>query len=47
MVYTGGFHPKLERMVFRPALSLGVLSLDEFADIRLDREMTQSGSTSS
>ena len=40
MVYTGGFHPKPD-MVFGPALSLGVLSLDEFADIRLDRDMTQ------
>ena len=40
MVYTGGFHPKPD-MVFGPALSLGVLSLDEFADIRLDREMSQ------
>jgi radical SAM family uncharacterized protein/radical SAM-linked protein len=40
MVYTGGFHPKPD-MVFGPALSLGVLSLDELADIRLDRDMTQ------
>jgi radical SAM family uncharacterized protein/radical SAM-linked protein len=34
MVYTGGFHPKPD-MSFGPALSLGVLSLDEYADIRL------------
>jgi len=40
MVYTGGFHPKPD-MMFGPALSLGVLSLDEYADVRLDRDMTQ------
>jgi radical SAM family uncharacterized protein/radical SAM-linked protein len=40
MVYTGGFHPKPD-MTFGPALSLGVLSLDEYADLRLTAEMTQ------
>jgi radical SAM family uncharacterized protein/radical SAM-linked protein len=40
MVYTGGFHPKPD-MMFGPALSLGVLSLDEYADVRLDRDLTQ------
>jgi radical SAM-linked protein len=38
MVYTRGFHPKPD-MSFGPALSLGVLSLDEFADIRLARDL--------
>jgi radical SAM family uncharacterized protein/radical SAM-linked protein len=38
MVYTGGFHPKPD-MTFGPALSLGVMSLDEYADIRLDRDL--------
>ena len=33
-VYTKGFHPKPD-MSFGPALSLGVLSLDEYADLRL------------
>jgi radical SAM-linked protein len=32
--YTRGFHPKPD-MTFAPALSLGVLSLDEYVDIRL------------
>jgi radical SAM family uncharacterized protein/radical SAM-linked protein len=32
--YTQGFHPKPD-MTFSPALSLGVLSLDEYVDIRL------------
>jgi radical SAM-linked protein len=34
MVYTNGFHPKPD-MSFGPALSLGVMSLDEYADLRL------------
>jgi radical SAM family uncharacterized protein/radical SAM-linked protein len=38
MIYTGGFHPKPD-MSFGPALSLGVLSLDEYADLRLDAEL--------
>jgi radical SAM family uncharacterized protein/radical SAM-linked protein len=38
MVYTGGFHPKPD-MSFAPALSLGVLSLDEYADIRLAEDL--------
>jgi radical SAM-linked protein len=36
MVYTRGFHPKPD-MSFGPALSLGVMSLDEYVDIRLAR----------
>jgi radical SAM-linked protein len=39
MSYTRGYHPKPE-MVFAPALSLGVMSLDEYADVRLDRELS-------
>jgi radical SAM-linked protein len=38
MVYTNGFHPKPD-MTFGPALSLGVLSLDEYADIRLAQDL--------
>ncbi|MDI3286720.1 TIGR03960 family B12-binding radical SAM protein [Polyangium sp. 15x6] len=38
MVYTKGFHPKPD-MVFSPALSLGVASLDEYADVRLERAL--------
>ena len=34
MEYTQGFHPKPD-MVFAPALSLGVMSVDEFVEIRL------------
>ncbi|NUP13871.1 MAG: TIGR03960 family B12-binding radical SAM protein [Polyangiaceae bacterium] len=34
LVYTGGFHPKPD-MTFSPALSLGVMSLDEAVDIKL------------
>lgn len=34
MSYTQGFHPKPD-MSFGPALSLGVLSLDEYVDVRL------------
>jgi radical SAM-linked protein len=45
MAYTKGFHPKPE-MMFAPALSLGVMSLDEAVDIRLpaaldDRELAE------
>ncbi len=40
MVYTKGFHPKPD-MVFGPALSLGVASLDEYADLRLARSLGQ------
>jgi radical SAM family uncharacterized protein/radical SAM-linked protein len=39
-VYTGGFHPKPD-MTFGPALSLGVLSLDEYVDLRLDADYSQ------
>jgi radical SAM-linked protein len=34
MVHTGGFHPKPD-MTFAPALSLGVMSVDEYADLAL------------
>jgi radical SAM-linked protein len=37
-VYTNGFHPKPD-MSFGPALSLGVMSLDEYADIRLAADL--------
>jgi len=40
MVYTRGFHPKPD-MSFGPALSLGVMSLDEYADLRLSAELDQ------
>jgi radical SAM family uncharacterized protein/radical SAM-linked protein len=40
LTYTGGFHPKPD-MSFAPALSLGVTSLDEYADLRLDRELDE------
>ncbi|UQA61813.1 TIGR03960 family B12-binding radical SAM protein [Polyangium aurulentum] len=40
MVYTKGFHPKPD-MVFGPALSLGVMSLDEYVDVRLERMIEQ------
>jgi len=38
MVYTTGFHPKPD-MSFAPALGLGVMSLDEYVDIRLDLDL--------
>ena len=38
MVYTKGFHPKPD-MVFGPALSLGVMSLDEYADLRFAADL--------
>jgi radical SAM family uncharacterized protein/radical SAM-linked protein len=34
MFYTQGFHPKPD-MVFAPALSLGIASLDEYVDLKL------------
>ena len=40
MVYTKGFHPKPD-MFFAPALSLGVLSLDEYVDLRLARDLDE------
>ncbi|MGF1464709.1 MAG: TIGR03960 family B12-binding radical SAM protein [Sandaracinaceae bacterium] len=36
LAYTKGFHPKPE-MVFGPALSLGIASLGEYVDLRLER----------
>src|SRR5262249_10840379 len=38
MVYTSGFHPKPD-MTFSPALSLGVISLDEYVDLRLEPDL--------
>lgn len=38
MTYTKGFHPKPD-MIFSPALSLGVISLDEYVDLRLERDL--------
>jgi radical SAM family uncharacterized protein/radical SAM-linked protein len=38
MAYTKGFHPKPD-MTFAPALSLGVMSLDEYVDVRLEEEL--------
>jgi radical SAM family uncharacterized protein/radical SAM-linked protein len=40
MVFTKGFHPKPD-MTFGPALSLGVLSLDEYVDLRLARDLDE------
>ncbi|MEJ7734286.1 MAG: TIGR03936 family radical SAM-associated protein [Polyangiaceae bacterium] len=40
MVYTNGFHPKPD-MSFAPALGLGVMSLDEFVDIRLHADLDE------
>jgi radical SAM family uncharacterized protein/radical SAM-linked protein len=37
-VYTKGFHPKPD-MSYGPALSLGVLSLDEYVDLRLAADL--------
>jgi radical SAM-linked protein len=39
MFYSSGFHPKPD-MVFSPALSLGVYSLDEYLDIKLTCDLT-------
>jgi radical SAM-linked protein len=38
MVHTGGYHPK-PAMCFGPALSLGVASLDEHVDVRLEQSL--------
>ena len=38
LVYSNGFHPKPDLM-FGPALSLGVMSLDEFVDVKLSHEI--------
>ena len=38
MAYTKGFHPKPD-MMFAPALSLGVMSLDEYVDVRFEEEL--------
>jgi radical SAM-linked protein len=38
MIFSNGFHPKPD-MSFGPALSLGVMSLDEYADVRLAPEL--------
>lgn len=38
VAYTGGFHPKPD-MTFGPALGLGVPSLDEYVDMRLDADL--------
>ncbi len=40
MVYTQGFHPKPD-MTFGPALSLGVPSLAEYVDLRLDATLDE------
>ncbi len=36
VMYGGGFHPK-PQMTFTPALSLGLMSLGEYVDLRLER----------
>jgi radical SAM-linked protein len=41
LAYTGGFHPKPD-MTFSPALSLGVMSLEEAVDIKLRAELEPS-----
>jgi radical SAM-linked protein len=38
LVYSNGFHPKPD-LTFGPALSLGVMSLDEFVDVKLAQEI--------
>jgi radical SAM family uncharacterized protein/radical SAM-linked protein len=38
LTYTSGFHPKPD-MTFAPALSLGVMSLDEFVDMRIEADL--------
>ncbi|MFK7984409.1 MAG: TIGR03936 family radical SAM-associated protein, partial [Sandaracinaceae bacterium] len=38
LYYSRGFHPKPE-MVFGPALSLGIASLDEYVDVKLDGDV--------
>ncbi|WP_437671872.1 TIGR03960 family B12-binding radical SAM protein [Sorangium sp. So ce131] len=42
MTFTAGFHPKPD-MTFSPALSLGVISLDEYVDLRLERDLDPAG----
>ncbi|AUX46259.1 B12-binding protein [Sorangium cellulosum] len=42
MTFTAGFHPKPD-MTFSPALSLGVISLDEYVDLRLERDIDPAG----
>lgn len=42
MAYTKGFHPKPD-MTFAPALSLGVMSLDEYVDVRLEEDLDAAG----
>lgn len=41
LTYTKGFHPKPD-MTFAPALSLGVMSLDEYVDMRLEDDLDPS-----
>ena len=38
LFYTAGFHPKPE-MVFGPALSLGIASLSEYVDVKIDGDV--------
>ncbi|MEO8875577.1 MAG: TIGR03960 family B12-binding radical SAM protein [Polyangiaceae bacterium] len=38
LCYSNGFHPKPD-LTFGPALSLGVMSLDEFVDVKLSQEI--------
>ncbi len=38
LYYSAGFHPKPE-MTFAPALSLGIASLDEYVDVKLDADV--------
>ncbi len=38
LVYSNGFHPKPD-LTFGPALSLGVMSLDEFVDVKIAHEI--------
>ena len=42
LIYTRGFHPK-PRMTFGPALALGVASLGEQVDLRLERHFDEAG----
>lgn len=37
MTYSSGYHPKPD-MTFAPALSLGIMSVDEYVDVRLEDE---------
>ncbi len=38
LYYSAGFHPKPE-MTFAPALSLGIASLDEYVDVKIDADV--------